>query len=158
MRSPAPLAAAGLAATCLLAGCGGGGSSPSTPTPAARSHPGPAPTVVAFKRWAGSDPAEDDVLVRSDRSADLHLIHGGAAGHFRTVRLSAREWALLMATAPRHALAHPGPVVARPIRGGYHYVVTVPGLDPVVGDNGVLPRRVQRVVKAMNRIVDDHAF
>ena len=36
--------------------------------------------------------------------------------------------------------------------------MTVPGLAPVVGDKGVLPRRVQRVVRAMNRIVDDHAF
>ena len=62
-----------------------------------------------------------------------------------------------LATRPEAALAHPGPVVDRPIRGGYRYVVTVPGVTPV-GDNGVLPRRVERVVGAMNRIVDDHAF
>jgi hypothetical protein len=37
-------------------------------------------------------------------------------------------------------------------------VVTVPGVNTVTGDNGVLPMRVQRVVAALNRIVDDHAF
>jgi hypothetical protein len=100
-----------------------------------------------------SDPEEDDVLIRRDHTAELRLIH-----HFRAVRLSGSEWSALMATRPEQALAHPGPVVDQPIRGGYHYVVTVPGLAPVVGDNGVLPRRVQRVVRAMNRIVDDHAF
>ena len=98
------------------------------------------------------------MLIRRDHTADLHLIHGGAGGHFRTVRLSGSEWSALLATRPEAVLAHPGPVVDRPIRGGYRYVVTVPGVTPVVGDNGVLPRRVERVVGAMNRIVDDHAF
>jgi hypothetical protein len=144
------LVATGVAAAGFLAACGGAGRSA---TSAARPNPGPSPTLVSFKRWAGSDPEEDDVLIRGDHTAELRLIH-----HFRTVRLSASEWSALMATGPEQALAHPGPVVDRPIRGGYHYVVTVPGLVPVVGDNGVLPRRVQRVVGAMNRIVDDHAF
>jgi hypothetical protein len=31
---------------------------------------------VSFKRWAGSDPAEDDVVVRRDHTADLHLVVG----------------------------------------------------------------------------------
>jgi hypothetical protein len=31
-------------------------------------------------------------------------------------------------------------------------------VNTVTGDNGVLPTRVQRVVAALNRIVDDHAF
>jgi hypothetical protein len=149
------LVAAGVTAAGILAGCGGAERSATTAT---RPGTGPSPTLVAFKRWAGSDPAEDDVLVRRDHTADLHLIHGGAAGHFGTVRLSGSEWSALLATRPEKALAHPGPVVDRPIRGGYHYVVTVPGVTPVVGDNGVLPRRVQRVVGAMNRIVDNHAF
>jgi hypothetical protein len=146
----------GVMAAGLLAGCGG--SDDRSATTATRPHPGPSPALVSFKRWAGSDPAEDDVLIRRDHTADLHLIHGGAGGHFRTVRLSGSEWSRLMATRPKQALAHPGPVIDQPIRGGYHYVVTVPGRAPVVGDNGVLPRRVQRVVGAMNRIVDDHAF
>ena len=144
------LAAAGLMSTGFLAACGGPGRSATTAT---RPTAGPSPTLVSFKRWAGSDPEEDDVLIRRDHTAELRLIH-----HFRTVRLSASEWSALMATRPEQALTHPGPVVDQPIRGGYHYVVTVPGLAPVVGDNGVLPRRVQRVVGAMNRIVDDHAF
>jgi hypothetical protein len=156
MRTAGIAAVAGLAAVCLAAaGCGGASKQG---THSAASERPVAPTVVFFKRWAGSDPAEDDVLVRGDHTADLHLIHGGAAGHFRTVRLSSREWALLMVTQPPHALAHPGPTVARPIRGGYHYVVTVPGVNTVTGDNGVLPTQVQRVVAALNHIVDDHAF
>ena len=156
MRTAGIAAVAGLAAVCLAAaGCGGGSKQG---THAAASARPVAPTLVFFKRWAGSDPAEDDVLVRRDHTADLHLIHGGAGGRFRTVRLSGREWDIVMATQPAHALAHPGPVLARPIRGGYRYVVTVPGVNTVTGDNGVLPMRVQRVVAALNRIVDDHAF
>jgi hypothetical protein len=150
MRS-AVLVAASLMAAGLLAGCGGGADR--STTTATRPTAEPSPTLVSFKRWAGSDPEEDDVLIRRDHTAELRLIH-----HFRTVRLSGSEWSALMATRPEQALAHPGPVVDQPIRGGYHYVVTVPGLAPVVGDNGVLPRRVQRVVRTMNRIVDDHAF
>jgi hypothetical protein len=86
------------------------------------------------------------------------LLAGCGGSDSPTVRLSGSEWSRLMATRPKQALAHPGPVVDQPIRGGYHYVVTVPGRAPVVGDNRVLPRRVQRVLGAMNRIVDDHAF
>src|SRR5215208_2791445 len=73
ISAPRPLAAACTALCCLLvaAGCGG-----------ADEH-NQAPVLVSFKRWAGSDPAQDDVVVRRDGTADLHLIHGGAGGHFR---------------------------------------------------------------------------
>jgi len=50
-RISAPRAlAAGLCLALVAAGCGGGEQSK------------PAPALGGFKRWAGSDPAEDDVL------------------------------------------------------------------------------------------------
>ena len=80
--------AAAVATLAGMAGCGGQDPAPAPQSAAQRA----APIVVSLKRWAGSDPAEDDILVRRDRTAELHLIHGGAGGHFRTVRMSPAEW------------------------------------------------------------------
>jgi hypothetical protein len=144
----APAVSTLLCGLLAATGCGGGGD---------REPPRQAPMLVTFKRWAGSDPAEDDIIVRRDRTADLHLIHGGAGGHFRTVRLSDGEWGQLRAALAGDPLAHPGPPTGRAIRGGYRYVVTGGG-HAVVGDGGRLPARVRRVVVALNRVIDDHAF
>ena len=86
MRSAGIAAVAGLAAVCLAAAGCGGGSKQDTHSAAAERPV--APTVVFFKRWAGSDPAEDDVLVRRDHTADQHHNHRGAARPIRTLRQS----------------------------------------------------------------------
>jgi hypothetical protein len=149
-------APAALALCCWLpiaAGCGGA-DGPAAPREHARAQ---APMLVTFKRWAGSDPAEDDIVVRRDRTADLRLIHGGAGGHFRTVRLSAAEWARLRAALAGDPLAHPGPPTGHPVSGAYRYVV-IGGGHAVAGDDGRLPARVRRVVAALNQVIDHHAF
>jgi hypothetical protein len=128
-----PLAAACTALCCLLvaAGCGG-----------ADGHK-QAPVLVSFKRWAGSDPARDDVVVRRDGTADLHLIHGGAGGHFVTVRLSRVERAQLRGALSGDPVAHPGRPAAGPrVSGAYRYVVYAGG-HAIAADGDRLPRRVQ---------------
>jgi hypothetical protein len=138
--------AAGLCLTLVAAGCGGG------------EEPKPAPTLVGFKRWAGSDPAEDDVLVRRDGTADLHLDHGGAGGHFRTVALTRGEWAALRRALAGDPLAHPGkPRSGRRVSGSYRYVVFAGG-QGIAADGDRLPRRVKPVVDVLNGIVDHHAI
>jgi hypothetical protein len=130
----------------VAAGCGGGEQSK------------PAPALVGFKRWAGSDPAEDDVLVRRDRTADPHLDHGGAGGHFRSVSLTPGEWAALRRALAGDPLAHPGkPPSGHRVLGAYRYVVFAGG-HGIAADGDRLPRRVKPVVDVLNRIVDHHAI
>jgi hypothetical protein len=150
-RISAPRAlAAGLCVAVLAAGCGGG--------EARRQAHKPAPVLVGFKRWAGSDPAEDDVVVRRNGMAELHLDHGGAGGHFRNVRLTRGEWERLRRVLTGDPLAHPGSPRSGPrVSGAYRYVVYAGG-HAVAADGDRLPRRVQPVVDALNGVVDHHAI
>ena len=67
----AVLVAASLMAAGLLAGCGGGADR--STTTATRPTAEPSPTLVSFKRWAGSDPEEVQRVVRTmNRIVDDH--------------------------------------------------------------------------------------